>query len=450
MDTQEVVCIICGSNQWKDVDEFRFKPGGMCLCMVCGFITYPKIIQQAEDLKKFYKDDYRAAPSIQNVFNQQRKMQYHSTFLDQQFKEWQDQKLNPTIVEIGAAFGSFLHWCRCVFPKAFLFGTELTTSYVRCAWHSYKLKLDQDMDYTRKYDLIASYKVAEHIPYIDQELKKYSECLTEGGRLYISVPTWFNILHNFGVGGYSLDYYFHSNHINVWTKILFKTLLYKSGFEIIKENYTYYDSTYLCKVRDKSIQPSIQYEDSIHILDNLDKVKKASNHFDEAKFDEAIKIWPNFPEAHISNYENKRAAFNKLGFDGIKEKVIDKMIQDCPDSVQALIYASDLCMRYSKWDLAIKTIEQAMKMKPNEPTGLLQLGHCFRQLANASQDQAQKTHYYKEAMEVTRFLKQISSQHSQDATTWEFTDQSKIPCPWENPTTQKESEPVISEQDAIA
>ncbi len=39
-----IKCPVCGTKEWKDADQFRYKPSGMAMCTGCGFVTYPKVI----------------------------------------------------------------------------------------------------------------------------------------------------------------------------------------------------------------------------------------------------------------------------------------------------------------------------------------------------------------------------------------------------------------------
>jgi tetratricopeptide (TPR) repeat protein len=428
MSDNNMRCPICDNNDhWQNVDQYRIKPSGMSLCMKCGFCSYPEIINKTDQLKEFYREEYRDVPSVNNLFSGQRKLHYHNEFLSDLFKEWIKKGFNPVVCEVGAAFGMFLHWVKTQLPGAQINGTELTLSFRRNAWHEYGINLTEEMDLNKKYDLIASYKVAEHIPHIDVELRKYAEALSNNGLLYISVPCWFKTMNNFGLSGFSLEYYYHKNHINVWTRKLFETLLKKCGLEVIKENHVYYDSTYLCKRNDSLMFEAHQYEDPFDILDRLDRIKKASMAHDSSKFDEAVKIWPDFPEAQIARYESKRQQYHQQGFEGIHEGYLKTILETSPESAQIVLFVADICMRYSKWELAMQYLDQGIRMRPNDPGALVSLGNCFRHLSEAATDPKDKIRFIKEARDVTRFLKQISFQNSHEAVTWIFNDNARIP-----------------------
>jgi 2-polyprenyl-3-methyl-5-hydroxy-6-metoxy-1,4-benzoquinol methylase len=435
-ETKKVRCIICKSDdKWQNVDHLTIKPLGMCICMKCGFVSYPDIISKCEDIKEFYRADYREAPTVQNVFTGQRKLHFHSEFLSDLFQEWKkDKYLTPSICEIGAAFGMFLKWTKDNFPKADITGTELTLTYRRNAYHEYGITLTEDFDSSKQYDLISSYKVAEHIANIDVELEKYAKCLKPNGLLYISVPTWFHTMSNFGLTGFNLDYYYHKNHINVWTQKIFETLLNLSGLEIVKQNHIYYDSTYLCKRNDAMKELAPRYEEPLEILEIMGKIKKASLLYDESRFDEAISVFPCFPDAHTASYEHRRAQWDKQGYELIKDQVLKKALEACPNSYAIQFFCADVAMRYSRWDDALAYLDQAVRKKPNDPSAFLALSHCYRSLAEHAVDPKDKVKFYTEARDCTRFLRHTSFQHQHDAVTWIFSDNAKIPMPGEGQT----------------
>jgi SAM-dependent methyltransferase len=247
-------CPVCETNKWTNVDHLRIAAKGMHICDNCGFVSYPKAYKTEDEIKAHYETNYRQCPSVQNAFTGQKKLHIHSAFLTPLLKEWKDKGFkDPVIGEVGAAYGMFLNWIRGHFPEADISGTEYTRSYRRNAWWEYGIKLDVDFDLTKKYDLITSFKVAEHQLDIDLRLREYAQALKPEGFLYISVPLWFHRMTNFGAEGFDLEYYYDKNHINVWTRDHFEYLLSKAGLEIIRTDEWLYDSTYLCKRNDAVI-----------------------------------------------------------------------------------------------------------------------------------------------------------------------------------------------------
>lgn len=428
METK-IKCIICDSSDWQNMEEYKNAEDGLSMCTSCGFCTYPKIISKKDDLKEFYRNEYRPSPTVHNVFSGQRKLHFHDAFLSPTlFLKWGEKKA-PVVFDAGAAFGMFLDYIKKRYPDADISGSELTLSYRRNAWHEYGIKLTEEFDTSKKYDLISSYKAAEHIPDVGNELDKYFECLKDDGYLYISVPTWFHSMVNFGADGFSIPYYYDKNHINLWTNRLFKTLLTKHGFEIIDENYVYYDATFLCVKNLDMKSKTPEYEEPTRIIALMDRIKRSSRAFDDRKYEEAIEIFPAYPEAHIGAYEHNRNAWHKKGIDEIEKGVIQRAIDSCPNQARVMFLGGDIYSRYDKFEKAVGLFKKGLEMRPGNPVSLKAIANCYR--AMASKDPKGAPAYLKEAVETTKFLSKASFQDAHDATTMIFADQAKIPMPEE-------------------
>lgn len=431
---QDFPCTICGTkNKWRNVDEYRLNKVGMCMCENCGFITYPARCSNTEDLTEHYRGhDYREAPTVNNLFAGERKLHYHGEFLADLFQDWDKAgKKNPKILEIGAAFGMVLEWVRKIFPGSETEGTELTLSFRRAAWWLYKVRLDEQADFTKKRDLIISYKVAEHIPFVDIELRKYAEALTDDGRLYISVPTWFNEMNNPGLQNFDLGFYYDPNHVNVWSRNLFEQLLKKCGLQVIKENHTYYGDTYLCKRDDALMSEELIYDCPDRRMQELEKVFKAGLLSAEGKYADAVALWPNFPEANVNAYEIVRSKAHQMGFEGVERDFILPSLANCPDSAMVSNHAADIYMRYERYDNAIVTLKHSLELRPNDAPALLNMAHCFRQMAIRETNPEISGKLLSEAMQVMHYLQGISQQCKHEAITWFIQDGARLPTPHE-------------------
>lgn len=275
-------CFICDeTNKWKNVDNFRMKsqklnektkklePVGMEICMSCGVVSFPSRYQSPEAIKEYYRNSYRAAPSSAGLFTGERKLQYHEFFLKPLFESWKEAGITkPVIGEIGSAFGMFLNWVRGKFPEADLHGTELTKTYRRIAYHEYGLKLEEDFDTSKKYDLIVSYHVLEHQVDPDKMLKQYADCLKETGVFYLACPIWFReIANGASVPGFDLDYYWAPDHINSWSEKHLEYLIAKAGLEIVYKNDDIYGNTYILKRTTKeAVKPEFNPEENLKFV----------------------------------------------------------------------------------------------------------------------------------------------------------------------------------------
>lgn len=420
-------CPICENKEWKSADQFRIKPEGMMYCTKCAFVTYPDRVKQKNELVEYYEgDDYRRPPTFGNLSTGQTKLQYHALHLKDVFKEWKEKDIKePVIVDVGTAFGLFLAWVKKVLPSAKLHGTELTQSFRRVAKHEYGLDLVEYIDESLKYDLISSYKVLEHMPDPDLELKKYNKLLNDDGFLYISVPVWYEVLVNFGMPGFSLEYYLHPDHINVWSKKMFEKILHEAGFTIIKEDHLTYDSTYVCK-KTKDIE-KIELDPPEYILDCLDRIKKSSDLITKHKHEEALKLWPANPTAHHGNYEMRRKEFDIKGFDYIKKEIIEPALISCKNHSDVIGFAADLHMRYDDYINAIEFFKIGLSIRPNFEPYLKGLCICMEKISERNNNPKEKRRLYKEAADLLRRRKSTCLGAMADSITHLFQILAKIP-----------------------
>lgn len=425
-----MICPNCKTNSWENVDFARIKPSGMSICTGCGFVSYPDKWKQKDEIIKHYRTGYRPPPTHMNCFTGERKNHFHNAFLNDLFMKWKQEGLeNPKIVEIGSAFGFTLNWIKQIFPKAEIYGTELTTSMRRVAKHEFNITLDEDFDDKKKYDLIITYKVLEHQLNPDAELIRYQKALNKNGFLYISVPTWFDTMSNFGLGGFDLEYYYDPNHINVWTRKTFEGMLATSGLKIVKKDTVIYSSTYLCEADDSLLGSSPVIESVDEIKSSLNKIREAYMLALDNKFEEAIKIWPDYPTAHTNLCEFNRKELKTKGWEWFKENRIEKAILECPNSADALILATDFAMRSEQFKEAIKYCERALIAKPENPVSLHAMCNIMREMAIRGKTRQEKIHYFTQAREVAKHLRNVSSQHFREATDLIYLFSAHLPLP---------------------
>lgn len=426
---KEIRCISCDAvNEWENVDEYKIKPTGMSVCKKCGFVTHLDNIKSPEELKEYYRKDYRQAPSAGNYFSGQRKIHFHSLFLADLFKEWQDGgKDCPIVSDQGAAFGMLLMMIKQFFPKADLRGTELTETMRRVAKHEYGIDLDEDFDDTVKYDLISSYKVAEHQVDADKELRKYAESLKEDGRVYVSVPIWFKYLSNFGASGWDIEYYYHPNHINVWTEKHFEHILNKAGLEVVRKDTRIYDNTYLCKRNDSLIGKEVNFSgDYEKTMENLKKIKTVWELTRARKMKEAVALWPNYPSIYSAIYEYERNVFHKKGYKAIMTDLIHPAIKNTNGHADVLLLASDISIRYEQYQESLVYVEKGLEIRPGNPQFLMMRAQCFGSLAEISETKEAKRTCLIEAIGTLKNLINCSDQSLAEALNWIYKYQSML------------------------
>lgn len=420
-------CIICDSDSWTNVDQYRIAKKGMCVCDNCGFISYPDKWKSKDEIISYYRKEYRNPPNSGNYYTGQRKLHFHSKFLNEVFSQWKkDNKNKPIFGEIGSAYGMVLHWLKQVFPEAEVNGTEITNSYKANAFHEFGLILNDELP-NKKHDMIISYKVLEHQLDADKELLDIKSKLCDDGLLYISVPTWFDTMGNFGLGGFDLEYYYEVNHINVWTREMFEYLLNKSGFEIIKSDYKMYDSTYLCKINNniKCVEHNFSKDKTI---ENLRKFKESYDLTLDGKWEEALNIYNNFPTAWANYVELNRKRLFEEGWDSIRS-LIDRILEVTDGHPDMYVLASDLAMRSEKFHEAIKYAEIGLNMKPENPPQLLVLINSMRELGLRASKNEEKIHYFTQARNIARHLREVSHQHFREALDLVYFYNAHLPTP---------------------
>lgn len=432
-------CPNCNESNWKSVDEHRMKskdkkgnPVNMSLCLNCGFVTYPDKIKDKEKMLEHYRKEYRPAPSVNNSFTGQRKNHFHYSFLKDLIEEWKKiGKQNPVICDIGTAFGMSLNMFKQLIPGADLNGTELTETMRKVAYHEFGFNLVEEIDESKKYDLIMTYKVLEHQIDPLTELRKYHRLLSADGFLYISVPTWFSSMTNFGVDGFDLDYYYDSNHVNVWTREIFESMLERADFDIIKRDHVIYGDTYLCIPKQpKHDQVRIHqiYKESADDIElRMKKIKNAFLAFSDYKYDDAIAQWPDYPSAWISKLEMNRKMLAEKGFEWFEINMIKPMIDACPTSSEVWLCATDFAMRAKKYEHAIDLANICLEKKPNNPVSISHLINIFKEMAARSKDEKERVELFKKAREAAIALHNTSAQNRDEAVSQIYFISSLIP-----------------------
>jgi SAM-dependent methyltransferase len=425
-------CVVCDSDKWKNVDQYRHAKKGMSICEFCGFVSYPHLYRSEEEIRNHYRTEYRPAPTIDNLYSGHRKLNYHAKHLAQIFALWKDEgKTEPEVFEVGAAMGMVLDWIRRSVPGAKVGGSELTTSFKRVAHWQYGITLVDDIDLSKKYDLIISYKVAEHQMDVDKRLREYAEALTPNGYLYISVPTWFKRMTNFGLQGFDIEYYYDTNHINVWTQRLFESLLKKAGLKICYYDGETYDDTYICKRDDSLMSLDRIYEDVQEVEERMASIKKAVICYEQGDIAGALKAFPNFPDAWVAKYESERAHAHKhaqkVSFDDVRKNFIEPMMDATGAGFDAHRFAGDLGLRYDQFSYAAEVLGKCDSMRPGRGQILLAISQCYREMAKREPDIRQKAKLFGNATGLCAAAAKLDLQARPEATNWIYFDQAQMP-----------------------
>lgn len=427
-----MICPVCEQTKWKDITHLRLrkldekgKKIDFSICEGCGFIGYPSRCQSEEELKKYYRDNYRPGPQANSLFTGERKLQYHAFFLTPLFEEWKKVGLiNPVVGEIGSAHGMFLNWLKGCVPGAEVHGTELTETYRRVAFQEYGLKLTDDLP-NKKYDLLVSYHVLEHQSNPHIKLKEYADMLSPNGIMYLSCPVWFRDAHNSGAGGFDIEYYWHPDHINCWGEEHLEHILAKTGLEILMKDTEVYGNTYILKRGSTAV--STQEFDYKKYLEKAEKLFSMWIHLQENNTAMAIEIWPNCPAAWALHYELNKAQLHKDK--AVLDKFLNDMTTSCPNSADALIFKADVLTRYERYEEAHNTFNLALRKKTNNPNILLGIANCYRRRAMKEKDQAKKVALLKESINLGRMVMAISTEIMPQALSWIYHDEALLEVP---------------------
>lgn len=414
-------CSVCDANDWENVDSLRDTKKNMAMCKGCGFVSYPDRYKSEEEIKEHYRKDYRQAPTVQNLFSSERKIYYHEAFLRPLIEEWKKAGLKPVVGEIGSAMGLFLAWIQKQIDCE-VYGTELTTSFRRVAHSEFGLNLTEELDFSRKYDLIASYHVLEHQLDPDVMLKRYAEALSDSGLIYLGTPVWFREACNFGSSGFDLGYYWHPDHINCWSEEHLEHIIAKSGLKIIAKNDNIYGNTYLLQKSSDPL-PEKKFDAAKH-KEIASRIKAAWTALQVNETAQAIDAWKNTPSAWINHYELNRAMFHKDR--PALQEFMKQAIEACPNTSDVLILCGDIYHRYEEFEKSYDLFKKAEIQKPNNPTVLMAMANCIRQRALRCEEEPKRSELFQQAINITAHVRATSLEVLPQATTWNFHDVAQI------------------------
>jgi hypothetical protein len=83
------------------------------------------------------------------------------------------------------------------------------------------------------------------------------------------------------------------------------------------------------------------------------------------------------------------------------------------------------------YEKAIEKLNEALNMKPEEPGFLISMSNCFRFMGEQHDDQTSKFKLIARAREISNYLRQTNMSSLNEATSWIYQDNSKLPTPME-------------------
>ncbi len=142
-----------------------------------------------------------------------------------------------TVVDFGCNTGRGGVVLRNIYPEIKLIGAELLLSRLnQLSKEVYNetidLSKDDELSSLKDIDIIVMGEVAEHIPFdiFCNYLKQFTSILSKGGKLIMTTPNPDSYLVKLGRDNVLTD----PSHINIMSKLFFRTLLEKLGYKVTK------------------------------------------------------------------------------------------------------------------------------------------------------------------------------------------------------------------------
>jgi SAM-dependent methyltransferase len=245
-------CDICGCDELRNFSMGKYPIGfeeltsanfrvtdkdyGRCIetvkCRDCGLVQ-TKYILDSQDLIKLYADvddeSYLATSDMRGISNYRQVIKLINKFT----------KNRESLLEIGAGSGGLLDNLKHQFSH--VHGVEPSKKFCQFADEKYGLVLDnigyEDIDDSRKYDIILAMDVIEHVASVKHFMNKVSQLLTDDGIAIISTPN----KNSFAARLLGKKWWhIRPPHLYYLDKKSFNALMEATGFRIIKKAFFYW------------------------------------------------------------------------------------------------------------------------------------------------------------------------------------------------------------------
>ncbi|MFM2095499.1 MAG: hypothetical protein RIS70_2623 [Planctomycetota bacterium] len=223
-------CRLCGFTRFEIVGEWdrHGDPLRTVACWRCGLVSHAQI-PNAEELRKFYEQEYRSAyngeevPSPKRIVREWDRARHRFESMRPYLRD------GDRVFEIGAGAGCNLKQFQLAGyrvdgiepgPGFSQFARERLHCPVEC-------KTLEQVGGTGEYDVALLIHVLEHLPEPRQALGRIRQLLRPGGRLYVEVP-------NLAAPHAAPGKIFHKAHIHNFTPWSLAALASATGFEVAK------------------------------------------------------------------------------------------------------------------------------------------------------------------------------------------------------------------------
>jgi regulator of sirC expression with transglutaminase-like and TPR domain len=103
------------------------------------------------------------------------------------------------------------------------------------------------------------------------------------------------------------------------------------------------------------------------------------------------------------------------------------LLKACPNSVDAVILATDFAMRVKSWQDAMKYAQMALDMKPNNSSSMVQIINIYEQMSLYEKDESTKIQYLKKCRDACHHLMSVSDANRFEMVSKIYFLNSKIP-----------------------
>ena len=210
----------------------------------CGFMRVEPYPTQNE-LKGYYEGTYFDQGDLVKHDYLNDELIYRVTYLkyiDSIFKNI-EKKDNISVLEYGCGVGSFIRslltsrYDNCI---ELINGVDISNTAIKMASNHTKSQkvyfypLDEFIFPVKKYDLVASLEVIEHIPNVQKIVKKMSESINQGGIIFLTTPNYNSFEQRVFKKNWRL--FCPPEHINYFTKKTLSNILNENGLKVISFN----------------------------------------------------------------------------------------------------------------------------------------------------------------------------------------------------------------------
>ena len=362
-----MICYVCDKDSWHPVmvqQGDRRVPihtqSKVQVCKECGNACHEVDPKREEQVREYYRKEYRPAPNISNLITTTHKQNYISAFLSEFLRERKGTRMK--IADVGCATGYLLGFFKRM--GHLVTGCEYTIPYRRMAEHYYGVPVTEELETKHRYDLITIYHVLEHMIEPDKKLIHYASLLAEGGRILVSTPEWFGDLEeNSGGPIKSFDHLYHKDHINLFSRTSLRNLFRKCGLWVEKEEYRQYGQTYfLRKAKEGEIPANWMIKENwVEVEREMLKDKKAIELHLAGNYKDAIEVKTRFPEAWLG------MALAKAAKDpGRQAELFAEAEKAMPDNIRLRAAKSQWLYQQGKLAEALVEMGRIVEFRPNE------------------------------------------------------------------------------------